>query len=87
MVVRKVSLFSFVSGAEASANVFACSVLLGTTMMVAYISKKYRWVYFPESCERLFSSSGSCALCAAKSSSARPSPGVGKGYSLCFERA
>ena len=36
---------------ETSVDIFACSVLLGTTMGVAYIAKKRQWVYFPESCE------------------------------------
>ncbi|CAI5522736.1 unnamed protein product [Closterium sp. Naga37s-1] len=40
---------SLVLSESASSEILACSFLMATTMLVAYISKKHHWVYFPES--------------------------------------
>ncbi|GJP41967.1 hypothetical protein CLOM_g1576 [Closterium sp. NIES-68] len=44
-----VASVSLVLSESASTDILACSFLMATTMLVAYISKKHHWVYFPES--------------------------------------
>ncbi|CAI5509890.1 unnamed protein product [Closterium sp. Naga37s-1] len=48
-VGRAAASVSLVLSEGASSEILACSFLMATTMLVAYISKKHHWVYFPES--------------------------------------